>query len=128
MSDGGCIQAKAITGLYEGKLVTGLQGERQIRPFYRKTVDDGCLEEKDDNGRIREKRCLTHRGEQFATHKAGSNSTLIHREVDSTCIQGEGDPNRIHRRTNHVRFKTLKPSLRRDQTSVPHRTQEYIRE
>ena len=51
MSDGGCIQAKAITGLYE-ETSNGLIGERQIRPVYREIVDNGRLEEKANNGCI----------------------------------------------------------------------------
>ena len=39
-------------------------------------------------------------GNQFATDKA---------ETDSTRIQREGDPTRIHRRTDHARFKAVKP-------------------
>ena len=49
--DNGCIQAKAITGVYE-ETSNGLIGERLIRPVYREIVDVGCLEEKADNGRI----------------------------------------------------------------------------
>ena len=42
MSDGGCIQAKAITGLYE-KTGNGCIEEKPIPPFYRKTVDVGSI-------------------------------------------------------------------------------------
>ena len=51
MSDGGCIQAKAITGVYE-ETGNGLRGERLIRPVYMEIVDGGCLEERTDNGCI----------------------------------------------------------------------------
>ena len=51
MSDGGLIQAKVITGVYE-ETGNGSTGERLIRPVYRETVDGGRLEKKDDNGRI----------------------------------------------------------------------------
>ena len=51
MSDGGRIQAKAITGVYE-ETGNGSRGERLIRPVYRETVDGGLLEEKADNGSI----------------------------------------------------------------------------
>ena len=54
MSDGGCIQAKAITGVYE-ETSNGLRGERLTRPVYTEIVDGGCLEEKTDNGSIQEK-------------------------------------------------------------------------
>ena len=36
-------------------------------------------------------------GDQFATDKAETDSPRIQKEVDSTSIQGEGDPNRIQR-------------------------------
>ena len=63
MSDGGRIQAKAITGLYEGELVTGLQGEKPIRPVYRQSLDDGCLDEKGNNGLIRGEAMAGRKGE-----------------------------------------------------------------
>ena len=43
MSDGGCIQAKAITGVYE-ETGNGSVVEKPIRTFYRKIVDNGLLE------------------------------------------------------------------------------------
>ena len=52
MSDGGCIQAKAITGLYE-ETGNGSIGEKLIRPVYREIVDGGSLGEQADNGCIR---------------------------------------------------------------------------
>ena len=42
MSDGGSIQAKAITGVYE-ETGNGSIEEKPIRPFYRKTVDVGPI-------------------------------------------------------------------------------------
>ena len=52
MSDGGCIQAKAITDLYE-ETGNGCIGKRLIRPVYREIVEDGSLGEQADNGSIR---------------------------------------------------------------------------
>ena len=46
MSDGGSIQAKAITGLYEGETGNGRIGRRPIRLAYRKETDNGCLQRK----------------------------------------------------------------------------------
>ena len=52
MSDGGRIQAKARTGVYEE---TGNRciGEKPIRPVYRETIEGGSLGEQADNGCIR---------------------------------------------------------------------------
>jgi len=51
-------------------------------------------------GVYRKKQCRTCKGIQFATHKA---------ESESTRIQREGGPTRIHRRTNLARFEAVKP-------------------
>ena len=53
MSDGGRIQAKAITGVYE-ETGNGSRGERLIRHVRRENVDGGLLEKKADNGCIRQ--------------------------------------------------------------------------